>query len=349
MDTITQSVLDKHFCVKDIRFMSIMESKGMDTCDGILGISPKNYNRHAFLAELKIGGLIDRGIISFSNAYYKASFQQKEWARDKHSYAIFGGINETQIVGGEEGLVSMPLVQGSKNPTDFWGVRTRGFAYGKTILMDPSSDDYLLGVVDSGTTLVIVPTVVYENLIHTMAEKFKHNKGIDMVCSRDIASNKIDHCYFNNTKCSGLMEKHADDFDDLKFVFGNFEFTLKPPTLFRDSKNNVEKTGKRVPCCSLGIRHHKDDIENPKRMRFLIGNIFLKNFYSVYDYDTQEVRLGVNTHSEGMASIRPFRDGKSWTEGYQHIPKYFKTHLKKAEDDWKARETHDADNEEKSG
>jgi len=67
-------MLDDRFCVKEIRFMTIMDSKGMETCDGILGISPKNYNRHSYLQELKIAGVIKHGIISFSNAYYKHTF-----------------------------------------------------------------------------------------------------------------------------------------------------------------------------------------------------------------------------------------------------------------------------------
>ena len=32
--------------------------------------------------------------------------------------------------------------------------------------------------------------------------------------------------------------------------------------------------------------------------RFLMGNTFLKNFVSIYDFDLQEVKLGVNIHSE---------------------------------------------------
>ena len=217
LDDLTQEMLDVRYCVKDIRFMTITESKGMDTCDGILGISPKNYARHSFLQELKIAGLIDHGIISFSNAYDPKSFQGKEFSHDVRSYATFGGINATQIVGGEQGLASMPLVRGKMNPTFFWGVKARGMAYGKTVLMDPDTEPPLLGVIDSGTTLAIIPTVMFENLVHTMAEKFHHDPLIDMVCVRVNDTGIVDHCYFNNTKCSPLMAKHGDK-------FGNFEF-----------------------------------------------------------------------------------------------------------------------------
>jgi len=32
-----------------------------------------------------------------------------------------------------------------------------------------------------------------------------------------------------------------------------------------------------------------------------MGNTFLKNFVSVYDYDQQSVSLGVNIHSKNLA------------------------------------------------
>lgn len=35
--------------------------------------------------------------------------------------------------------------------------------------------------------------------------------------------------------------------------------------------------------------------------KFLMGNTFLKNFVSVYDYDQQSVRLGVSLHSADYA------------------------------------------------
>ena len=32
-----------------------------------------------------------------------------------------------------------------------------------------------------------------------------------------------------------------------------------------------------------------------------MGNTFLKNFYSVYDYDWELIKLGVNVHSKDLA------------------------------------------------
>lgn len=36
---------------------------------------------------------------------------------------------------------------------------------------------------------------------------------------------------------------------------------------------------------------------------FLIGDAFLKHFYSVYDFDEDTLSLGINMHSEGKVSM----------------------------------------------
>jgi hypothetical protein len=33
--------------------------------------------------------------------------------------------------------------------------------------------------------------------------------------------------------------------------------------------------------------------------------LFLKHFYSIYDYDQEMISLGVNTHSEDIVSMYP--------------------------------------------
>ena len=35
----------------------------------------------------------------------------------------------------------------------------------------------------------------------------------------------------------------------------------------------------------------------------MIGDAFLKHFYSVYDFDKDQVSLGVNIHSKGKVSM----------------------------------------------
>lgn len=92
VNELSKEAYEDHFCVKDLRFQSIISGKGLNMADGILGLSPKNYGRHSLLPELKIGGLIDKTIVSFSNAFYKTSTNFQN-SRDSESYVIFGGMN----------------------------------------------------------------------------------------------------------------------------------------------------------------------------------------------------------------------------------------------------------------
>jgi hypothetical protein len=38
---------------------------------------------------------------------------------------------------------------------------------------------------------------------------------------------------------------------------------------------------------------------------YLFGGLFLKHFYSIYDYDQELISLGINTHSEGLVAMYP--------------------------------------------
>ena len=37
---------------------------------------------------------------------------------------------------------------------------------------------------------------------------------------------------------------------------------------------------------------------------FLLGDVFLRNFYSVYDFEEQEISLAINKHAEDLVGVR---------------------------------------------
>jgi len=76
----------------------------------------------------------------------------------------------------------------------------------------------------------------------------------------------------------------------------------------KDDINHVEETDKDVNACVIDMRSGKDK-DHPEDRRFLMGNTFLKNYYSVYDYDWQHVRLGVNVHSKTIAKAKAYQKG----------------------------------------
>lgn len=101
----------------------------------------------------------------------------------------------------------------------------------------------------------------------------------------------------------------------------NHVFSVSPDMFFRPANNIVITSGLKVPSCSLAVKSNKNDLDKPKKRRFLIGNILLKNYYVVYDYDLQEIKLGVNIHSKGKAFIKKFKPNHTWSSdnGYVHI------------------------------
>ena len=48
---------------------------------------------------------------------------------------------------------------------------------------------------------------------------------------------------------------------------------------------------------------HKCRLPGKNKDLFLIGDAFLRHFYSVYDFDKDQVSLGVNVHSKGKVSM----------------------------------------------
>lgn len=63
--------------------------------------------------------------------------------------------------------------------------------------------------------------------------------------------------------------------------------------------------------CQFAIAQNPLDIHN--NGNFLFGGLFLKHFYSVYDYDRELISLGVNRHSKDLVQMRQLEHQKLTT------------------------------------
>jgi hypothetical protein len=54
--------------------------------------------------------------------------------------------------------------------------------------------------------------------------------------------------------------------------------------------------------CQFAIA--KNPLDNFNNGQFLFGSLFLKHFYSIYDYDQEYISLGVNEHSKNLVSMK---------------------------------------------
>ena len=106
----------------------------------------------------------------------------------------------------------------------------------------------------------------------------------------------------------------------IKFIFGRVVYEIKPHAFLKDVADNEvlqappepPKDGKQYTGgCMFELRPAGDQKETPAtkdESHFLMGNTFLKNFVSVYDYDQQAVKLGVSVHSADLAKAYTYED-----------------------------------------
>jgi len=93
-------------------------------------------------------------------------------------------------------------------------------------------------VIDSGTTLMIIPSMIFDKMMNIVADKFKDDHDITMICTRSPDTNRIEVCYFNNTDCKPLYDK----LKPIEFVFDKSVFHLSSEGYLKDDMNLVEDT-----------------------------------------------------------------------------------------------------------
>lgn len=164
--------------------------------------------------------------------------------------------------------------------------------YGNRWVFDPEEDQPILAVIDSGTTLCLIPYKVYEGLMLGIADKVRDDESIAFVCTRDKGSKEMGACYFNNTRCEDVTPK----LEPMRFIFGGIVYEIKIDAFVKDVSDDGALKGPPPPLkpgetytggCMFELRpaKDKDEPEGSDEHRFLMGNTFLKNFVSVYDYD----------------------------------------------------------------
>lgn len=118
----------------------------------------------------------------------------------------------------------MPLADKSLNAQKFWGVEATGFLYGNEFIMDPDEDEPMLAVIDSGTTLVMLPYKIYDGLMMGIAKKVKDDPTVAFVCTREKQTNDLGACYFNNTRCEDVL--NSGKLEPMRYIFGNIVYEM---------------------------------------------------------------------------------------------------------------------------
>jgi hypothetical protein len=258
----------------DVNFISVYSAEELDTLesDGLLGLSPKTYRRgesgeeiHLLVNELKKDGVIDRAMF----AMYLADDRRK-------SVAHFGGYDPKIVeeslremkdrgidTSGSEGGIYWTAI----NSDVHWRVRLLDASVGDRSWR-PSVSDLIF---DTGTSLNYMPEADY------------------MIFTDEVKK---------NTNCNYLSQ------DDLVYCDCDSEEDKRFPTLaFRVGRSGKQHRfylqgrdylmyNRGYKRCALLV---KKELSLQQSM-WLMGQPFLRAYYSIYDMDAKEIGLvGVAT------------------------------------------------------
>lgn len=138
-------------------FVALYKSRGLyKHTDGILGLSPKKNpkrERFYYLHSMKESQIIDHAMVSFSVAQSPYGGNQP--------YALFGGYNSTQIVGGSSGLKTF---MNYDNWLKTWALKGEGLFYNGKAMQDPATDAPYPAIIDTGSSYLSVPPAIFEKL-----------------------------------------------------------------------------------------------------------------------------------------------------------------------------------------
>lgn len=253
----------------NFQFLALYKSQGLGKkSDGILGLSPHKdptKQKLHYLWSLKDNGIIDHAMVSFSVTSQDMG---------ETPYALFGGYNSSQIVGGAAGLKTF---KNYENWLGTWALEGQGMYYGATPMQKPGEDTAYPAIIDTGSSQLSIPPDVFEKIRMEWAKALPN-----LDCESDAT-----FCHVPES-CESISQK----IKPVGFQMSDYVFEINPAQYLYKANDNK---------CFFVI--HKCRLPGKNKDLFLIGDAFLRHFYSVYDFDMDQISLGVNVHSQGQVSM----------------------------------------------
>ncbi|KAG9242820.1 aspartic peptidase domain-containing protein [Calycina marina] len=235
---------------------SATKSTGFSGVDGIIGFGPVVLTEGTvsglttvptFMDNLKTQGSITSEILG---VYFKP--ESGSDTADANGELTLGGVDTTKYTGT---LTYFPKAT-SGDASYYWGISIARFTYGTTTLASSAS-----GIVDTGTTLIYIPTSAYNKFLSAAGGATDSSTGL---------------ARFSTKPTSNFV-----------ITFGTTAYTLTPDMyLVPTAQYSVFglTTGKYYAWINDG---------GASGVNTIIGQKFLENFYSVFD--TTNSRIGFAT------------------------------------------------------
>jgi len=164
-ETTLPAEIKKQKCAL-FEFLALYQAQGLGRgSDGILGLSPHKDVRKKklhYLWSLKHSGIVDHAMVSFS-------INSKNM--DDKPYALFGGYNSSQIIGGASGLKTF---KNYKNWLGTWALEAEGMTYdtgnGTGVVLQKAGGPVYPAIIDTGSSQFSIPPHVFDKLTKEWAK-----------------------------------------------------------------------------------------------------------------------------------------------------------------------------------
>ena len=237
---------------------SASSASGFDGVDGIFGFGPVDLTEGTVSGTSTVPTFLDnlRSQGSISTEVLGVSFRPESGSdtADANGELTLGGTDSSKFTGA---LTFFPKLA-SGTASAYWGISIASFSYGTTTLATGAS-----GIVDTGTTLIYIPTAAYN--------KFLSATGGTTDASTGLAA-------FSKAPTSNFAIK-----------FGSTSFTLTPAQYL------VPQAQYSVFGLPSGKSYAWINDGGSSGVNTIIGQKFLEQYYSVFD--TTNSRIGFAKNS----------------------------------------------------
>lgn len=231
------------------------QSSGFNGVDGIIGFGPVDLTANTVDGADQVPTFMDNLYSqgSISSEVLGVSFRPESGSDsdDTNGELTLGGTDSSKYSGS---ITYFNTLQ-SGQAASYWGISIASFTYGSTTLASSAT-----GIVDTGTTLIYIPTKAYNKLLSA-------------------AGGSADQ--------SGLTAFSSKPTSNFNIKFGSSTFSLTPAQYLVPTSQYSEfglSTGQYYAFFADGGSSGVDTI---------IGQKFLENYYSVFD--TTNSRIGFAT------------------------------------------------------
>ena len=215
--------------------------------DGIIGLAPSDHtNQLGYKSELLIDKLYQEGVIS--EPVFSLMIDSDDTVDSK---ITIGGYNSEKYGAPDTELVWHPLMPGKEDKYNHWKLGVDSLKFGEYEISDTQIDSV---IVDSGTSLVLMPQKEFKKLM----ELIEYKTEIPYSLTNDFGLESFP-CFKESTYAKMPI---------LSFKIEGVTYTIPPASYI----------GYQSGICTLKIMTNKRD------KNFLtLGLNFFENYYTVFD------------------------------------------------------------------